>query len=80
MVGPPKVVDNDVEAVVTSFASEGFGEILAGLAEADGRVGSEVVKCIQDLFVPSGRNHPPSAEELGHLNGELARHSGCPED
>ena len=76
----PKVVDDDVEAAVTSFANKRFCEILIGLPEVDSRVGSEVVKGIQYLFVPSDRNHPPSAEELGRLYGKLACDSGCTED
>jgi len=38
------------------------------------------MQSIQYLFVPSGGDHPPSAEELGRLYGELARDSGCAED
>src|SRR5260370_21281919 len=76
----PQVVDDDVEAGVPTFASEGLGEIPAGLGEADDHVSSKLVKSIQYLFVPSGGDHPSSAEELGRLYGELAGDSGRTEN
>jgi hypothetical protein len=76
----PEVIDDDVETSITTFASKGFGQILAGFVEADGRVGSQVVKSAEYLFVSSGGDHPSSAEELGRLYGQLSGDSGRTKD
>src|SRR3954453_7046684 len=77
---PPHIVENNVETLVAGFAPKGGDQLLIRLVEVDGRIGTKVRQCFQDMLISPGSNDTSGTQVLCDLDGKLASHPSRTED